>query len=792
MSEESAPNVAKPLHKRDPYGLLALSIYLTISILVFGRPLLGHFRDRYIGTGPDPTIAMWFFVWWPHALVHRLNPFLTDAIWAPNGINLAWTTAIPLPSFIAWPLTATVGPIAAYNVLSIASLPLDAWTAFILCRYICRAWWPSLLGGYIFGFSAYLLSHQSVGGGALSLTTVFLVPLAVLLVIRAIAGELAPGRLIAVLASLLVAQFLISMEIFATMTAVGAMTLLLGWLFALADAGKRILRVLLPIAVAYAIVTVIVSPYLYYLFAFGSPREFWSLQACSADLLNFVVPATTNALGAMPFFNRLAAPFSTCGIAEEDAYVGLPLIVLAAAYARNHWREPTGKVLVDALIITSVLAMGPLLHVRGAALGGMPGKVIAILPMLNKALPVRFMMYSFLLLAIIVSLWFAANQYGSAAKIALAAIILASILPNLSGSYWTRRDDSPAFFTTALHRQYLAPGENVLIMPFGIRGSSMLWQAESAMYFRMAGGYTGPLPPEFRDWPIVDAFFSERYLPDAGAQLSAFMAHHAVNTVLVADNDPDAQAWHQLASACCATEHSVGGVTLYRVAPDLLEPYKPVTALEMSRRADSVLFDTLVLAADRLLSDGDSLAGLTPREAQRKGLLPDSWRTGPTSAGWAIQDNQVTDPGGRYRLDVWLGPMGDGHASVGVYGSYAAVEPIIARYSHNAVRAYFPYPHRVDASRANDKLTDMFGLMVIEFDREQLTAVATQVRASAPTNPQDNQRPGTRPVSPMSGARGTFLIVAPKRPHHSSLSRTALATLPDPSERAGRSGRSRN
>src|ERR1700688_61510 len=58
MSEESAPNVAKPLHKRDPYGLLALSIYLTISILVFGRPLLGHFRDRYIGTGPDPTISM--------------------------------------------------------------------------------------------------------------------------------------------------------------------------------------------------------------------------------------------------------------------------------------------------------------------------------------------------------------------------------------------------------------------------------------------------------------------------------------------------------------------------------------------------------------------------------------------------------------------------------------------------------------------------------------------------------------------------------------------------------------
>jgi hypothetical protein len=742
MSGESATNVAKPLHTRDPYGLLALSIYLTLSLLFFGRPLLGHFRDTYIGTGPDPSLAMWFFVWWPHALVQHLNPFLTDVIWAPNGINLAWTTSIPLPSFIAWPLTATVGPIAAFNVLTLASLPLDAWTAFILCRYICRAWWPSLLGGYIFGFSAYALGHQSVGGGALSLTIVLLVPLAALLVIRAVAGELTPGRLFAALAALLIAQFLISMEIFATMTAVGAMALFLGWSFAPADTGKRVLRTLLPIAGAYTTVAVIVSPYLYFLFAHGSPREFWSLHACSADLLNFVVPAPTNALGAIPFLDRLAAPFSTCGIAEEDAYVGLPLIFLAAAYAWSHWREPTGKLLIDSLIITSVLAMGPLLHFRGAELGGTPGKIIAILPMLNKALPVRFMMYSFLLLAIIVSLCFAANRFSSAAKIALAAIIFVSVLPNLSGGYWTKRDDSPAFFTTALHRQYLAPGENVLILPFGIRGSSMLWHAESAMYFRMAGGYTGPLQPEFRNWPIVDAFFSEEYLPDAGAQLSAFMAHHAVNTVLVADNDPDAHAWHQLASACCAIERSVGGVTLYRVAPARLEPYMPVTALDMSRRAASVLFDTLVLAADRLLSDNDSLASLTPLEAQRKGLLPDSWLTGPTASGWAIQENQVTDPDGRYHLGVWLGPMGDGHASVGVYGSYAAVEPIIARYGQSAVRTYFPYPKTLDASRAaDDHLGDRYGLMVMEFNREQLAAVAAQVRASAPATRKTTSAP---------------------------------------------------
>ncbi|MGB8685016.1 MAG: hypothetical protein WCD12_19210 [Candidatus Binatus sp.] len=732
MPRERTLLVAESPDRRDRYGILALSIYLIFSILIFGRALVGHFRDTYIGIGPDPSMYMWFYVWWPQALIHRLDPFFTHVIYAPNGINLAWTCGVPLASFLAWPLTASVGPIAAFNVLCLVTLPLDAWAAFVLCRYICKAWWPSLLGGYIFGFSAYVLGQQSCGSP--NLTMAFLVPLALFLVVRAIARELTPRRLVATLAVLLVLQFLISIEIFATMTAIGGMALLLGWSFADADLGKRILRQLPPITVAYAVALAAVGPYLYYLFALGSPKgQIWSLHACSADLLNFIIPAPTNALGAIPGIDRLAATFDTCGIAEVDAYIGLPLIILAAAYARRHWREPIGKLLVDSLIITCVLALGPLLHFHGAVLGGLPGKILGVMPALDKAMPARFMMFSFLLLAIIAAIWFAANQIGSATKIAFAAIIVVSTLPNLSGSYWTSRDDSPAFFTTALHRQYLASGENALVLPFGIRGNSMLWQAETAMYFRLAGGYTGQLPPEFREWPIVGAFLTAAYLPDAGAQMNAFMAHHAVNTVIVADDDPNAQAWHALASACCTTAQTVGGVTIYRAAPDALKPYAQVTALEMSRRADSVMFDTLVLAADRWLSDGNSLAGLTPLEAQRKGLLPDSWLTGPTAGGWSIQENPVTDPGGRYRLGAWLGPMPEGHASVGVYGSYAALEPIIQTYRHGALRVYFPYPHNLADGAVDARIAAMHGLMVVEFEREQLAAAAAQVRASAST-----------------------------------------------------------
>ncbi|MGD0076040.1 MAG: hypothetical protein ABSD31_17115, partial [Candidatus Binataceae bacterium] len=678
-------------------------------------------------------VSMWLMVWWPYALVHRLNPLFTDLLWAPIGLNLAWTTIIPLPSLAVWPVTATLGPIAAYNVLSLTSLPLSAWSAFILCRRICRAWWPALLGGYIFGFSSYMLGHQIWGN--LCLTMVFLVPLAVVLIVRAIGDELAPRTLTVALAAILVAQFLISNEIFATMTVVGAMALFLGWSFAPPEIGKRILRTLMPIAAAYALAVIVLAPYIHGMFAFGSPSEpIWSLDAYAADLLNFALPAPTNALGTIPLIGRLSAPFCIYSVAEVNAYVGLPLLIIALAYAWRHWREPLGKLLVDSLIITSVLAMGPLLHFRGAALCVFPGKILPLLPLLNKALPARFMMYSFLLLAIIAALWFAANRYGAKNKIALAAIVVFSTLPNLSAAYWTHRDDSPAFFTSALHRRYLAPGENVLVLPFGIRGNSMLWQAETEMYFRLVGGWTGLLPPEFRDWPIVDAFLNAAYLPDVGAQLSAFMAHHEVNTIAVVDGDPDAKSWHALASRCCEKQQSAGGVTVYHLAPGASTTYGSASAIEMRQRADAILFDTLMLAANRWLADGNSLDRLNPLVAQQHGLLPASWVAGAVDeAVGVMRENQVTDSQGRYYLGAWLGPATDGYTSVGVYGSYAALEPIIARYRQSAAHIYFPYPHDLPGSGAPPRPSDMHGLMVVEFERSRLAAAADQIRRAAST-----------------------------------------------------------
>ena len=51
----------------------------------------------------------------------------------------------------------------------------------------------------------------------------------------------------------------------------------------------------------------------------------------------------------------------------------------------------------------------------------------------------------------------------------------------------------------------------------------------------------------------------------------------------------------------------VGGITLYRLTPQALAPYRELTALAMERRAELARFEALLLAAGRYLDGGGDL-----------------------------------------------------------------------------------------------------------------------------------------------------------------------------------------
>ena len=91
--------------------------YQVLSLIIFGGPALRHPADYYTGMGTDPTFHMWCLTWWPYALAHHLNPFLTKVVWAPTGVNLTWTDSIAGLSLLGWPLTWAWGPVVSWNLL---------------------------------------------------------------------------------------------------------------------------------------------------------------------------------------------------------------------------------------------------------------------------------------------------------------------------------------------------------------------------------------------------------------------------------------------------------------------------------------------------------------------------------------------------------------------------------------------------------------------------------------------------------------------------------------------------
>jgi hypothetical protein len=703
----------------DLRSLCALALYFSLSIFFFGRPLFKGFSSFYIGTSADPALMMWLLVWWPHAIAHGLNPMLTRAVWAPHGLNLAWQTGIPLACLFVTPLTLALGPVATFNVLCLLSLPLSGWCAFIPCRYLAQNYWTSLLGGYVFGFSAYMLGQLTFGH--LHMLLVFPVPLAVYLAARRLDGAMTARRFALSLAALLVTQFLLSIEIFATMTIFAALAWLLGWGLSTGELKERLAGLLKPIVCGYGIALILVSPYLYYFFAFDfTPQPLNSATLYSADLLNFIIPSQANALGQIPFLKLASVAFNGGNIEEVGACLGLPLIAIAVLFACRHPRGLLGKGLVECLIVTIALSLGPVLHVAGSEFRiALPWLPFSQLPILNSALPVRFSMYSFLILALIVSLWLAIADTNRAVKIGMAVVIVAFNLPNPSGAFWTSAVDTPAFFSTGLYRHYLQRGEIVVVLPYADAGNVALWQAQANMYFAMAEGSAGARPEEFHLWPIIAAFHQRFYLPEAPAQLKAFLAAHSVAAIIVADQEE--ALWQGLLSTLGATSVvKVGGVSLYRLDGLKADPDSQATLLKMSTRFDSERFVTLVTGAHKYLSEGGSLASLSVLKARDLDLIPRDSLLGPSVI-------PISDA--RYAYGLWLGERSDGRVGVGEFVWYPAVAPLIERLRGVAGEINFPDPVRLSTS-APAPYTQ--GWLMMVFTREQLARAAALLAAPSP------------------------------------------------------------
>jgi hypothetical protein len=133
-----------------PQWAWAFALYLGLAVATIGHAAVVDPAEVCAcnRTASDPTIFMWSLSWWPHALLHRLNPLLARVISPPGGVNVAAATAIPAAAIAAWPVTALFGPLVSFNLLAILGPALCGLTAYLLCRRLTAHHAASLMGGF--------------------------------------------------------------------------------------------------------------------------------------------------------------------------------------------------------------------------------------------------------------------------------------------------------------------------------------------------------------------------------------------------------------------------------------------------------------------------------------------------------------------------------------------------------------------------------------------------------------------------------------------------------------------
>jgi hypothetical protein len=548
-----------------PTWVRALAFYLLMAVLTVGWHAIAHPRTvcACVGT-QDPAAYMWALAWWPHALIHGLNPFVTHYLWSPTGVNVAQGAMIPTAALAIAPITELAGPIAAYNFLSIASPVLAALTAYLLCRRIVRRELPALAGGYLFGFSAYEFAQLT---GHPNLTLIFLIPVMVHVALRRADREISRRAYVVSMALLFALQAGLSTELLAESVGLGAVALLSARFLVPRPQRSQIDGLFVETLGAGLIAVVVISPFLYYaLFSGSFPKGAPDLSdKYGLDLLNPFFPTYSTWLGHHDFLS-LGLTYEGQNVSEADGYLSIPVVLAFVLWLRTgEHRSVLSRLLAILVVVSFIAALGSHLHIAGQQTVALPFNWIRGLPVIDNIVPSRLVLFTTLAIAVGVAAWLSLPVGRTWGRWLMVIVGTVAIFPNLPIGLYNRPPVNPRFFSTSMYRHYLARRETVLVLPFGENDVSMLWQAETGFYFYMPEGYvSGVVPAPFNVQPTVGQLVANAP-PPAPALGSFIREHHVVHVVVDAVNSGP---WPGLLAQLGLHGQLVGGVLLYIVPPE--------------------------------------------------------------------------------------------------------------------------------------------------------------------------------------------------------------------------------
>jgi hypothetical protein len=452
----------------------------------------------------DIVNQVWFLAFALRMLRHGQFSLWTNLLNYPVGINTADNAGFPLLGFIASPITAWLGPVAAFSLLVRLSFFVSALSCFLVLKRLVHSPLAAALGGFIYAFSPYMV-HQ----GATHMFLVFapLPPILFFVVYRLVVTN-SPRNGFSVgllLGALIAVQYLISNEIAVSFVLLTGLTM--AWFGGRALYRRRSLgdapRVATAVLGGAALVAVPLLAYPAWYAIAGRQHVVGPTQSVSAPgvgVLTSVLPVGHFVLAGL-WRRWRAPPVSFLG---DTGYIGIPLLIVLV-YIAVRYRDRAlvrGAAVLGA--ISWALALGPRLVLSSSATSiPLPFAVLTHVPLVQDLIPSRLTLYVYLAAAVLLAvgldelvaranpgrLWVKGIGVGAVlGSVALMSPVSAYPVAGLAGGQ--------TFSETAVARQIPA-GSVVLAYPYPVfpEDRAMLWQALSDMRFSLVGGYAvRPLP----------------------------------------------------------------------------------------------------------------------------------------------------------------------------------------------------------------------------------------------------------------------------------------------------------
>ncbi|MEU8818028.1 DUF2079 domain-containing protein [Actinoplanes sp. NPDC048796] len=484
----------KRLRAHLPVALAALALALYVTSGLWSNP----YRHAVAANPGDQAFFEWVLAYGVHLLHHGGDPFFTDLLNAPDGVNLAANTSITVYAILFAPLTMLAGPQVTFVTILTLNLAASGfvWYLFLL-RWVTRNRVAAAVGGLFAGFAPGFISHAN---GHLNWTSGWIAPLVLWQLLRMrdqrhwVRGGLILGVLLGV-------SFSIAAEgLFFTALAGGVFVI--AW--ALAGPNRAEARRLLPRFLGALGLTAVVAGALlaYPLYMhFAGPQTFkgtgFNQRHFAEDLFAFFAFADRSVAAGLGLRSDLA-PNPT----EETSFFGVPLVVLIIGSLIVLWRRAdearraTLRALIVVAVVFFVMALGPRLRVLDMETSiPLPYALLQRLPLFDSALPLRFSLVLAGVFAVVLALITERLLDSSYRKALIAALALALVpifpLPLL----YRERAAEPKFISSGAWKDYTTDGGVISALPFGVNvaADGQRWQAytmaRGGEEFRIPDGY---------------------------------------------------------------------------------------------------------------------------------------------------------------------------------------------------------------------------------------------------------------------------------------------------------------